>query len=412
MSTTYSTLKGDTFATIARQVYGLGDEGPRIARANPGAQEPLNVGTVLTIPTLTGLVNTIAHSTPFENLNEVALLVEGQRFRFWKSARFTRSIDNLDALSVVAPFDPTAPEQRAFFKPFQYREAAFVVGGETLFTGVLANTAPRINPDEYLINLSGYSLPGVLADCTPPASAYPLEFNGQTLQDIAKTLTAPFGLDVIFEAPVGPAFTRLAAPETGTRVMDTLADLARKKGLVIGSSPRGALVFRQSAEIGEPVARLEQGAAPLVSASVNFDARQYYSSVTGIEPVIAGLAGSQFTVSNPRLAGVLRPFTFTLSDVAPGEVANVVRAKAGRMFANMAAYTVVVATWRDSAGNLWEPNTTISLLAPGVMIYRPYSFLLRGVTFDRDVNGETAILELIMPGTFAGALPEVLPWDE
>jgi prophage tail gpP-like protein len=38
------------------------------------------------------------------------------------------------------------------------------------------------------------------------------------------------------------------------------------------------------------------------------------------------------------------------------------------MFGNMAAYTLTVASWRDDAGKLWEPNTTVTLIAPGAMV--------------------------------------------
>ena len=81
------------------------------------------------------------------------------------------------------------------------------------------------------------------------------------------------------------------------------------------------------------------------------------------------------------------------------------------MFGNMASYTITVDTWLDSSGSLWAPNTMISLQAPGAMIYRPYSFLLRRVTFNQDASSRTATLNLVLPGAFGGEIPEVLPWD-
>ena len=81
------------------------------------------------------------------------------------------------------------------------------------------------------------------------------------------------------------------------------------------------------------------------------------------------------------------------------------------MFANVAAYSVTVATWRDPDGKLWAPNSLVTLLAPGAMIYKEYMFLIRSVEFSRGTDGEVALLSLVMPEAFAGDVPESLPWD-
>jgi hypothetical protein len=46
------------------------------------------------------------------------------------------------------------------------------------------------------------------------------------------------------------------------------------------------------------------------------------------------------------------------------------------------------------------------------MIYSSYNFLIRKVSFDKTNDSESAILTLIIPGTFEGTIPERLPWDE
>jgi prophage tail gpP-like protein len=82
------------------------------------------------------------------------------------------------------------------------------------------------------------------------------------------------------------------------------------------------------------------------------------------------------------------------------------------MFANAIAYNLQVATWRDASGNLWEPNTIVRVLAPGLMIYRPFDFVVRSVILDKDKEKETATLDVMVPGSFARTA-EIggLPWD-
>lgn len=411
MSTTFRVGQGDTFESIARKKYGTGEEAERIARANPGVSEPLTAGTVVTVPALPDAPQNLQSQAPAATDDEVALLIDGQRFRFWDKVRITRSLDALDTVEFGAPFDHQAPGFRSTFRPFSFKPVVINVGGAPLFTGTMVTITPTLANDSKTISVSGYATPGVLNDCTAPASDYPLEFNGQTLRGIAEAIAAPFGLSVKFLADPGAPFERVAA-SPGQKALTFLVELAKQRNLVVASTERGELLFWQSTDTGRPVARLEQGKAPVLSVTPFFSPQDYYSHVTGIEPVIVGLAGSQFTVRNPRLEGVLRPFTFEAPDSLDADVPATVQAKAGRMFANVAAYGLRVATWRDPNGELWKPNTTLKLLAPDAMVYTEYEFTIRSVAFEEEADKRTATLDLIIPGTFRGILPEALPWDE
>lgn len=404
MSSSYITRAGDSFAAIARAKYGSDEHADLIRLANPGTAEPIAAGAVLTVPAVPGAPVDRVAQAPSAGANEVAVLISGARFRFWSEITMVRGIDRMDTLEFSAPF------LRGVFKPFSYRPVTVTVGGETLFTGTLVNITPAVNNTEKTLSISGYSMPGVLADCTPPASAFPLEFNGQTLRAIARQLVRPFGLSVEFSADPGPAFEREAI-DPGEDVLGFLSDLARQRGLVVSSTPAGALLFQRSAPTGSPVAVLQQGESPVLGVRPAFSPQAYHSHVTGLESAYVGTDGSQYTVKNPHLRGVLRPLTFKAPDVQGGSIRQAVLAKAGRMFANAAAYSLTVDTWRDPGGALWAPNTTIKLTAPDAMVYEPYEFVIRSVEFSRSSAGESATLELVLPGAFSGEIPETLPWD-
>ena len=415
MSTTFEIVReGDTFERFARRIYGTEGEAERIRIANPGASEPLTAGVVLVAPALPSLPP-LQPPAPAETGEETALLVNGQRFRFWSDIRITRTLDSMDTLGFSAPFDPADASVRATFRPLSFQPAQVTVGGEPLFTGTLVNVNPRLEPKERTVDVSGYSIPGVMGDCTAPASAYTveasqLEFNGQSLREIATTLAGLFSVGVVFDGDPGEPIERVALSATD-RVLSFLIAEAQQQNLVVSSTPTGQLLFQQSAAPGVPVARLVEGSSPLVTVTPFFSPQEYYSDITGIEPVGTGTAGSQFTVPNPRLLGVLRPLTFQASDVQAGGIVDAVQSKAGRMFASAISYRATVATWRDGSGNLWRPNTTVSLLAPGAMVYNEFDFILRGIEFIRSGKSETAVLDLMLPGALSGQIPEVLPWD-
>lgn len=411
MSSTYRVIAGDTFESIARKKYGTEVQADRIARANPGVMEPLTAGIVVVVPALPSTPKNLLTGASATTEDEVAILIDGQRFRFWDSVTVTRGLDTMDTVEFGAPFEPDTPGFRETFRPFSFKSMEVTVGGDPLFTGTMVAVNPVIENKQRTVAVSGYSLPGVLQDCTAPASSYPLEFNGQGLQEIAANMAGPFGISVEFDADQGAIFDRVAS-EPGKKVLAFLAELAKQRNLVIGNTPRGALLFQQSVAAGNPVARLQEGSSPVLSVAPFFNPQDYYSHITGIEPAIVGLPGTQFTVKNPRLEGAVRPFTFNAPDTLDADLNAAVRAKVGRMFGNMAAYSVRVSTWRDPQGKLWAPNTTITLLAPGAMIYNEFEFVIRSIQFERASKSNTAVLDLVIPGAFSGQIPEALPWDE
>jgi hypothetical protein len=45
------------------------------------------------------------------------------------------------------------------------------------------------------------------------------------------------------------------------------------------------------------------------------------------------------------------------------------------------------------------------------MIYNRYSLIARSVVLEQSGQSKTALLELVMPGSFSGEIPETMPWD-
>lgn len=407
MSTTYSSIPGDSFDLIARKVYGSEAKAGDLIRANPGVAEPIPTGTILVVPQ----APTSAPTATSEDIDELTLWIEGRRFRFWSEIAISKSIDSLSTVSVSAPFEPSSAAFRETFRPVSFKPLAALLGGDLLFTGTLVSALPPVSATQNSISAQGYALPGVLQDCTAPASLFPLEFNNQPLDQITERLCRPFGVSVTFDADPGPVFERVACGP-GKPIFPFLAELAKQRGGVFRDSENGNLVYLKSADSGPIVAKLETGKGPLLEVTPTISPQQYYSHITGLAPVSPGLTGAQFTVKNPRAVGILRPTTYTAKDASDANLKQAVEAKAGRMFANMVSYSIKVDTWRDANGAVWVPNTFVSLLAPRAMIYSPYTFLIRSVTLNATSNARTATLDLVLPGAFSGKIPEALPWDE
>lgn len=342
--------------------------------------------------------------------NDVEVLIAGKAFRAIPEIGLEFHLDGIDVFDFTAPFESTRADFREAFRPFSFKELMVSVNDETLLTGTLVGVNPTGDATSSAVSVSGYSRPGVMADCPMPAGT-PLEFHRLNLRAIATALAAPFDVDVAFEASPGAAFD-VVKIEADQPPYPFLADLARQRNLVIGSGIDGGLVFLQSTAGGHPVARLIDGQNPVTRVAATFGPQNYFSEVTGYGTAKRGKKGSRHTVQNPFLRGVIRPTSVTFEDTAPAGIERATAAKLGRMFSGACSWEVDVATWRTPAGDLWAPNTTVTLRAPDQMVYRETELLVRTVHLRQTAMADVATLRLVLPGAFTGEVPEVLPWDE
>lgn len=411
----YVVREGDSFARISQRVYALEDFADTIKSANPQALGGLTPGMVLVIPDVDlvpDLPRTVVRTT---SENEVSISIGGNAFKFWTDMSLTRSIDSFDTFSLGAPFEPDNAAFRAAFVPLSFQTVVLNVAGVPLFTGTLVNPRAELESGANTAVSDGYALAGVLNDCQIPAGNYPVEVDGNDLRDIAIALCKPFGLSVTFPSNTdqGPAFERVAM-EITDRVLAYLTKEAQQRGLVISNDTRGMPVFQVERE-DPPIANLEVGdeqGSPILAITPEFNAQRYFSSITGITPSLWGDDGVATPVANPHLEGVVRPHTFKIPDTNSGDAGAAVRGAMGRMFASAVSYTLSLAGWRDPSGNLWEPNTRIRLKAPRAMIYESSLFVIRSVTLARNSEEDIAQLQLVLPGSFSGKIPDSLPWGE
>lgn len=342
-----------------------------------------------------------------DNLNEIAILIDGDRFRFWTNSEINLSMDSIDSFSLSAPFEADVQRYRETFKPLSYKPVSVYVGGELVLNGKMMNVSPSIDANSRVLSIGGYSLPGVLNDCPFPFSEYPIEYNNQNLQQIAKTAADFFDIGVSFDESPGALFEKVAS-EPGETVLNFLIGLAQQRGLFTSNTLEGELLFHKASN-ERASDTLKEGEARYLGASPVYDAQQYYSEITGLSATKSFLDAEKYTINN-NLTDSFRPFVFKEKDVSGADLQEAVKAKIGRMFGKAISITVSVQGWRNNAGEIWAPNKKIKLQSPGAMVYNETDFLIRSVSLKRG-DSDTASLNLILPEAFSGEVPGALPWD-
>lgn len=401
MFITVSAQANDTFETLARRHLGRSDQAVLLSGANPGLQPPFIGGEAVRVPRSTQ--NSSANGTD----DDIEVFIDGESRKFFTTMEYRTTIDSIDTLVLGSPLTETVRQ----FRPLSYVPSELFIGGKQLFSGVFLAPTPFRDKNTTSVSMLFYSRCGVLGDCTAPSSLFTrLEVQNQTLEEISNTLCSPFNVRSNFTSSAGGAFDQVAIKRS-QKVLPYLIDLANQRGLILTNDAFGDLQYLTSVERGNPVDSLVAGSAPLLSATVRFNPQQVYSELTAVAPVDFGDSGGVYTERSPFGASFLRPHTFDAGDVDASELQIATRNKFGRMLAGAAAYTVKVSTWRNRSGDLWAPNTTITLQDPDIYIDSPYELLIRSVSFLDDNVNRTAVLELVIPEAYTGQIPEALPWQ-
>jgi prophage tail gpP-like protein len=335
--------------------------------------------------------------------NIIKLVIGSDEFKFWSSFEITRNIDTFDTFRFDAPFDENAGIRDAI-KPLQFKSGQIFIDDKLVSTVTIVNALPTLGSESNSISVDGYAKPGVLNDCSVRHSDYPLEFDGQTLAQIATTLSGFYGVGTFFTESSGAPFVK-ARLEVGQDPFDFLIKLARDRGFLISSTALGKILFRKAA-VNPKSTTLKQGHTPLLSVTPKINPQIYRSEITGLSPG----NGEETTINNTNL-DVLRPLVYKLKQEQSGaDLQNAVRWKMGMMFANAISYSIAVQGLRDERGDIWETNTYINLTAPGAFIDNETKFIIKNLTLAK-TDSETTTMNLVLPESYTGEIPKRLPWD-
>jgi len=333
--------------------------------------------------------------------------VAGELLEGFAGVSVRRSLDRVSECAFSVTWDPRNETLRRLFPPLSQQELTVgLSGGEELLTGWVVANAPQNSEDSRSLPLAGYGRPGALEGGRLEGTK---EFRSVRFGQIAQQIASPFGVEVDMRGEEGASFATVSLK--GEKApWGFLAELAAERNLLLTDAPSGRLVGWAPVAPGSPVLELTEGAAPLGSIGVTISS-DWYSEVIGTSGATRGRGGSVHREPNPFYRGPPKPLTFEAKDTAPADLPRAVQAKLGRVIGNAMAWTAQVPGLRDPSGAIFRPNTTISVLAPSVHLYRRTELLVRDVEFSGAEDGLSTDLTLVLPGSFGGPLPSSMPWD-
>lgn len=345
----------------------------------------------------------------------VTLIVGSSAWAGWTEIEITRGLEVVPSTFSVS-LTETAPavdqQGNALGKlatiDVEPGQACKVMIGSTLvITGVIEIVTPQITASAHTLTIQGRSLLRNIVDCeidTPGASIGPSSVAG-----LATVLCQPYGVQVY--APDGDGLVLpITYLSTTDQPFQIIATAARYAQFLVYDDEQGRLVL---AKLGtQSMASGFTLGQNIEAITVNLDITRRFSEYR------ACLVSTDFFTGGARNAADDSNRVATVTDTGMDHRVNTFISETAQGYGALAtaeatwrmnrargrsqAANIVVSTWRDSAGTLWEPNYLAPIAAQLAKIAPGTKWIIASVTYKRSLDtGTTAEVQLMPPESFA-----------
>ena len=174
----------------------------------------------------------------------ITIKIDGKSFEVFESFSLDSNLDAVASTFQIAL--KYSDEDNSFFTPLSFKNIKIFEDNEIILNGTIINHAFKSDSETNLVIVSGYSIGGVLEDCTIPYELYPLESINKSLKEICDKLLPYFGVEYIIDNSVSHEmnliFTKsIANPEDN--IKSYLSKLASQRNVVICHTQDGKILF-------------------------------------------------------------------------------------------------------------------------------------------------------------------------
>lgn len=334
-----------------------------------------------------------------------ALLVIPDRslaLKGWKQIRITRGIERLPSdfsISMTERFidgDVVAVNPQ---DPFQ-----LMLGGQVVMTGYVDTVTAQLDAQSHTVAVAGRSKCSDLVDCS---AEWPgMQIVNSNIQRIAEQLAVPYkGLSVVCDATDLPIVAQLNIL-FGETPFSILERVSRYSAVLVYDNPEGNLVITRGSD-RVAAGGFEEG-VNVETVKSSFSALDRFSEYLAVQQSLDTFGdmsgGSLNTIIRIGDAHVRRRrqraiVAENVSSVGIDVTFRRTIWEMNRRSARSAVIHITTDSWRDSAGDLWEPNTLVQVKLPTVKM-EDATLMIGEVTYRLDESGTHADLVLMAPDAF------------
>lgn len=337
--------------------------------------------------------------------DELTIVVDGKIFGGWDSVQVTRSCESMPSSFTISLTERYPGEaEGVVIEPGQ--ACVVKMGRHTVLTGYVDRYVPALDARRHTVTILGRSRSQDLVDCAAIFDTF--QISGQTVGQIATTLAGKYGISVSLPDGEGPVVPQLNL-QLGETTWDVIERLCRFAKFLCYDDPEGNIVLRNvSTERHSSGVREGQN---LLSAFPDYGMDQRFSEYQvyplSVLPLMqaegaAGGGGLPAPYGEAKDAGVgrLRRRVIILEHSGTGDIREAAQKRAeweqSRRLGRSDDITVLVDSWRDSEGLLWEPNRLADVHVPTCKV-SDETWSVVTVTYQRGETGTTARMLLMNP---------------
>lgn len=334
----------------------------------------------------------------------VTLTVNGQVYQRWTGTRVTRGL-----LRACGGFEVETPgEIDPPILPFG--SCVLADDGEQIITGYVDEVRIEIAARGTKTRITGRSKTADLVDCIPELSTN--QFNGYTIDQIARAMAAPFGINVVVGpgVDVGNTFSD-ATYEWNEPAFRFLNRLARQRGVLLTDNPMGDLVIATAGTDRAPAGLTTGPGGNVFEARGTLSGRHRFSKYTIRSQTSLNVTGVAETDIEAQALDPAVPRYRPWSGIAESALSKPDAQKRAdwersHRFGDAVVAVLAVPEWR-AAGQLWQINQLAKCTVPRLGLND--TLLIGGVDFRDDQQGRRTDLMVARPAAFS--LQPLAPTD-
>ncbi len=337
--------------------------------------------------------------------DQLTLRIGGLDIQGWTDMRVTRGVERVPGDFEITMTERFPGDLRAV-TVLPGQPCQVLLGADVVITGYVDRFAPSISARGHQIRVSGRGACCDLVDCSAEWPGG--QISGTNALDVAQKLAKPYGIRAALASGVGaggniPQFN-LILGETAWEVIERVC---RYRALLAYELADGSLLLNQvGTDAHSSGFALGQN---VQAASVQYSMDQRYSDYVAFITSVEQFGDSGPGTVDPNQIARIRDDTVTrhrqldiIAEAAAGGIdIAAVRAQweMGRRFGRSFVCSLTTDSWRDSHGQLWQPNWLVDLDLPQLKLERQ-QWVISEVSYHLDRSGTTAQLTMMPPAAF------------
>jgi prophage tail gpP-like protein len=393
----YSVKSGDNLRKIATAAYGRESEWLRIYRANKDiiGDDPdfILPGQTILIPAEEVIQEALAPVLEIPDQKSVTVFLGGREL-LTTQGRFAYSVDSMaSSWNCDILWNPgDDPDLDTVTARGSYAESQIYFFGKLVGSGRLYTRTTRVNTDSITKNLVFYSHTKDIVDSS--LSPHHPEYSKSTIKQIADDICKDLGFRAKFPDGPGGAFDLIEGIPAYETIGKFFQKLAAARGLFVSCDETSALVFQKIHDSGTPVAHIDMtGRIATQYETVYDDTLRFHNYVA------VGQAGDGKIMHSRGFfdsqVPATRQFVFAAGDLDSAGLDGA--AQWAMLKINLQAAEIKIPTdrWTDDNGDLWKPNTVVTLKSPVLDTPDARKYVIRGVEFAWTASTRSAQLSLV-----------------